>query len=286
VTAPSRTDDHPRASPPSADPSPQGGPKALARVQQRVLAASLLTLVTLAPLTGREGSPVPDGLVLLGLAGLTVWCGLAGDRPTTRLGLGLSAIAITTALPWQISWWPIPAAVGLCVYFIIHARARRDAHPPPAVVRAGRLGVRDSLYVMALVLVSAAALLVFLQFAPPRDGPATVLLTALEPGPLAAVGVAFAMLNAVIEEVLYRGVILHHLRCAMGVWPAVGLQAIAFGMLHLHSYPYGPVGVGLAAIYGVLLGLVRVHTGGLLACWIAHFCADVVIFAVLAEAAA
>jgi uncharacterized protein len=225
---------------------------------------------------------LPGQVVLGGFAGLTLFCALIGDGATARLGLCLTAIGAATVLPWQISWWPIPGVVGLCVYFAAHARARRLPSGPPAVLRCGRIGARQCLYVLGLVLTSAIALLVFEHFFPPQVGPEAGFLLALAPGPLVAVGLAFAMVNAFVEEALFRGVIMHHLQGTLGTWLAVGLQALLFGMLHLDGYPYGPLGVVMAGAYGVLLGLLRVHSGGLLACWLAHVCADVVIFAAIA----
>jgi membrane protease YdiL (CAAX protease family) len=50
-----------------------------------------------------------------------------------------------------------------------------------------------------------------------------------------------------------------------------------FGVGHLHGFPSGWIGVGLATIYGLMLGVVRLRTGGLLAAWIAHVAADFTI---------
>ncbi len=60
------------------------------------------------------------------------------------------------------------------------------------------------------------------------------------------------------------------------------VQAAAFGLLHLKSASRsGAVGVGLAAIYAVMLGVLRRRAGGLLAPHAAHVAADLTIFAPL-----
>jgi membrane protease YdiL (CAAX protease family) len=130
-----------------------------------------------------------------------------------------------------------------------------------------------------------SVLLVFSRLAPPHLGTGARFLVALSPGSLVAVGVAFAVVNAFVEEVLFRGAVLHHLGHVLGSWPAVLVQALAFGTLHLNGYPYGLAGVALASVYGLLLGALRLRSGGLLAPWIAHVCADAVTFVLIVQTA-
>jgi len=85
---------------------------------------------------------------------------------------------------------------------------------------------------------------------------------------------------------LFRGVILSHLTAVVGSWLALAVQAAGFGVLHLHGYPYGPIGVALATGYDLLLGVMRLRSGGLLACWVAHVLADSIIFVFILQAAA
>ncbi|WP_437619116.1 hypothetical protein [Sorangium sp. So ce1151] len=49
----------------------------------------------------------------------------------------------------------------------------------------------------------------------------------------------------------------------------------------MNGFPSGAVGVGLAAIYAVMLGVLRRRAGGLLALCVAHVAADLTIFALL-----
>ncbi len=103
---------------------------------------------------------------------------------------------------------------------------------------------------------------------------------------LVIAGIAFACLNASGEEAIWRGVGMRALR-ASGVpqAPALILQAASFGLVHIHGFPRGWVGVGLATIYGLMMGVLRVRSRGLLVPWVAHVFADLVIFAVLAALA-
>jgi membrane protease YdiL (CAAX protease family) len=248
-------------------------------------ATVVLALAMASPMAEQAGADTLAWLMAAGLGGLTLLYWLLGHESVARFSLGLTALAVAGVLPWLGSWWPIPAVVGLCVFFVAHASAARGRSRPPKILRRGRFGALELSWVLGLVLVSAAALLVFRALTSPPVSDLTYLLTAMTPGSLMLVGAAFAMVNAFVEELLFRGVILHHLQRAMPTAMAVGLQALAFGMLHLNAYPYGPAGVALAATYGLLLGIVRVRTGGLLACWAAHVCADIVIFALLVQGA-
>jgi membrane protease YdiL (CAAX protease family) len=101
---------------------------------------------------------------------------------------------------------------------------------------------------------------------------------ALPLGLLIAGGLIFSMLNAAVEEGAYRGVILHALDRSLGPgFAALLLQALAFGAIHIRGFPRGWLGVGLASIYGLLMGVIRRRAGGMFAPWIAHVFTDVVI---------
>jgi hypothetical protein len=91
-------------------------------------------------------------------------------------------------------------------------------------------------------------------------------------------GLIFAMLNAAVEEAAYRGVFLHALDRSLGPgFAALLLQAAAFGAIHIRGFPRGWLGVGLASIFGLFMGVIRRRAGGMFAPWIAHVFTDVVI---------
>ena len=97
-------------------------------------------------------------------------------------------------------------------------------------------------------------------------------------------GLGFAVLNAAMEEAAFRGIVMQSTDSAFG--PGVFsllLQAGLFGALHfLQGFPRGAWGFGMAFIYGIMLGHIRRKSRGMLAPWLAHVCADLVIFAILA----
>lgn len=99
--------------------------------------------------------------------------------------------------------------------------------------------------------------------------------------PLAGLG--FAILNAAMEEAVFRGVVMDALDRALGDGHAsVGIQAILFAAVHYQSgFPNGVSGFVLTLIYGILLGIIRRLSRGMLAPLTAHIAADLTIFAIL-----
>ena len=89
--------------------------------------------------------------------------------------------------------------------------------------------------------------------------------------PLTSVGYYFlaifiiAVLPAVTEELLYRGIVLNGLR-GLGKWPAILLSALAFCLMHgnIAQFPY-------TFLLGIVLGYVMFETANLCLCIIIHF---------------
>ena len=88
----------------------------------------------------------------------------------------------------------------------------------------------------------------------------------------------FALINALAEEVIYRGVLQEALMKVFSVAVAVLLQASAFAAIHFASgFPNGYTGYVMVFVYGLMLGYLRVRTGGMLAPYLTHVIADLVI---------
>ena len=259
---------------------PRGEPhQARPVVRAAVVPLALVALSSVCAVVERDSAA---GRSLMGaLAAGTVLAFVSGHRGSARLGLGLTAVvAAAGLLPEQVAWWPLPGVVGAVVYTLAHVAAQGgpSRHAP---LRLGGVTAAHALFIVALVTFSSTVLVMFARLAPPRLGTGASFLTDLSLGYLVAAGVAFAVVNATVEEILFRGAIQHHLSGALNHRWAVLLQAVAFGILHMNGYPYGLAGVVLATVYGLLLGALRLHSGGLLAPWIAHACADVVIFVLI-----
>ncbi|MFO0701170.1 MAG: type II CAAX endopeptidase family protein [Nitrospira sp.] len=91
---------------------------------------------------------------------------------------------------------------------------------------------------------------------------------------LLAGSVVFVLLNAIGEELIWRGVFQMSLRTLFGSYAAIILQGLSFGVQHANGFPRGIVGVCLAFLWGLLQGWLRDRSGGLLAPMIAHIVAD------------
>jgi membrane protease YdiL (CAAX protease family) len=94
----------------------------------------------------------------------------------------------------------------------------------------------------------------------------------------------FAILNASLEELIFRGVLFTAIESQVNTPPTVLITAMLFGWGHMHGYPPGPLGAILAGIYGLALGWLRVFTGGLGLPVMAHIVADATIFLIVVRA--
>jgi len=100
--------------------------------------------------------------------------------------------------------------------------------------------------------------------------------------PLAGLGFSFG--NALIEEFVYRGIILQALDSAAGSgFLSLLVQAWLFGALHYREgFPNSTCGLLMTSVYGIMLGGLRRRSQGMLAPWVVHAVADCVIFTILA----
>lgn len=253
-------------------------------VRQAILPVGLLVVVSIAPFIGYNAHHTGGRLVLLGLGLLTAIAVATRQVRTVRFGLALTVMIAAFALPWEVSWWPLPGVIGLVVYYLSGRLERRD-EPVRQVGKRSYLRRTDLVWVGCVVTVSVLALLAFHRLAAPRPFMGDDLLNGMPMWLMLAAGLAFVTMNAAVEELLFRGAILGHLRGVIAVGPAVALQGAAFGLLHLHGYPYGLVGVILAGAYGTMLALLRIRSGGLVAPWLAHVVADSVIYVFILQSA-
>lgn len=88
-----------------------------------------------------------------------------------------------------------------------------------------------------------------------EGGFATVL------GMIAGVGI-----GPVVEELIYRGAVFQGLRERLGLWPAMGLSALLFGLVHLLA----PFYMAILAIFGFWLAGAFHRTGSLVVPIVGH----------------
>ena len=191
-------------------------------------------------------------------------------------GLLLALLALPLVYP-GLARWPLYQLVPLAVYAVV-VLAVGPLRRTVAWVRVGRLGVGVLGLTLALILVSSTALVAYYYLFRPDVTRVAAQMPTWLPGNLLVAGAFFSVLNAVMEEAVFRGVLLDALESQLGPGWAVLVQGVVFGVVHQNGYPPGPVGVFLAAVYGVLLGWLRLRSGGMAAPVAAHVCADATIF--------
>jgi len=94
-------------------------------------------------------------------------------------------------------------------------------------------------------------------------------------GVLVLYGILFAVSNALFEEFFARAILYDGFLAATGrAAAAIVLQALVFALWHYNGFPGGVSGVALVFVWSVLLGWLRLRSGGMAAPVIVHIFAD------------
>lgn len=220
------------------------------------------------------------GLTCVSIA-LTHASARARSLPGLHLGLLCSLLLFTLSMFGSATLWPVPPALATLAYFIL-AKRWPALGGVPAWFGRGKLDGAIGLLIGMSVLVSSSALVVWFATTEPDYSEVVAKFPKLPVYTLFFGVVVFSLINAALEEAIYRGVVMGALDSALGAGAApVVMQAIVFGIVHVGGFPRGIAGVGLAAIYGLMMGIVRRQAGGMLAPWIAHVGTDVAIGSIL-----
>jgi membrane protease YdiL (CAAX protease family) len=145
----------------------------------------------------------------------------------------------------------------------------------------GRIGGAPLACAVALSGATAAVLVGFHLLARPQVTALAANLPIAAFANLALAGVCFSFLNAVLEELVFRGVLWEAVVKEWNATVALAVTAALFGLSHFHGYPPGLLGIVLASLYGVALGLLRWWAGGLGLAVACHISADATIFSLL-----
>jgi membrane protease YdiL (CAAX protease family) len=249
-------------------------------------------------------SPAGAAIVLVTVALFSLFV-LAADG---ILNLPAATIAAFGGLVLLAVWSRSPAALHVTIFALLAVLAYRTpefgSHPFPllnallgyAVVVMCTRRLRESLGwlhtgslepgVLRLIFGTAAASLIALPIWFALTDRELTGITAIAEVPvwaLAPTGVFFALVNAGVEEAAFRGVLLDSIHSAVGSTGALFIQAAAFGIAHYaHGVPDGPWGAALSGGYGLMLGVIRLRSRGMLAPWIAHAITDAAIFVMIA----
>jgi membrane protease YdiL (CAAX protease family) len=197
--------------------------------------------------------------------------------------LCFAALAAATFVP-IFRTWPLLWLAPLAVYFALVALL-------PPLRRSfsrwdfGRVSRPALLATAAITVLSCTALYLFQKWSQPDLRAYAAALPILPGLEILAGGFVFSVLNAGLEELIFRGIFFTAIEAQAGRWMAVVGTAAIFGYGHMHGYPPGPLGAGLAGLYGLALGWLRVYTGGLGLPVLAHIAADATIFTIVMNSA-
>ncbi len=202
------------------------------------------------------------------------------DWNTVHLGILLCSLTLFSVIP-DTRRWPWIFLMPVLLYWALLQSFRplrltatwlRTGHPTlPIWIVAGTVAVG-----------SAVSLLLWFKLARPNVKWQAGLIPPWSPGRLVLLGLGFALFNAAVEEMIWRGVIFDALeRARLPTTLVVLMQAVSFGVVHLHGFPSGSFGILLASAYGAILGVLRAQTRGLLVPFVTHAVTDSSIFGIL-----
>ncbi|WP_373488702.1 lysostaphin resistance A-like protein [Blastomonas sp.] len=188
-----------------------------------------------------------------------------------------SAFLVLAALLKDLFTWPWHLLVPL----MIAAMAARVWEPKSRLSLGWQLGEANAqLWLAAFAIASLAtvALVTWAELLQPNLESFRAMVPRGNILVLISAALGFALLNATMEELIWRGAIQSWLAGHTSIRLAILIQALSFGALHWAGFPSGWSGVALATFYGVMLGWLRHATGGLAAPIVAHILADITIF--------
>ena len=236
-----------------------------------MLAAAMVAVVPSAATTRSAVLPSVALLLLLSVAAVRL-----KSQPVRQSVLLADLLFVTVAVKF-LGLWPVPAAAAVIVAWWLASRGSGE-HQWASWLRRGRWTRDLPWLVVTTVIVTAVALTAWQRLFDGRLPREYVDAARGHPWWLIVLaGIGFSLLNAAVEEVVFRGVLMSALLEVLGLPAAVVLQAVAFGVLHLHGVPSGIVGMVMAGAWGLLLGLLRLRSRGLLAPYAAHIAADATI---------
>jgi membrane protease YdiL (CAAX protease family) len=181
--------------------------------------------------------------------------------------------------------WPWYLLLPLLAYSAIVLALPRLRRTAPRLAL-GRVDGWPLVAAAGLSAVTSVALVAFQLLARPNVAELAARLPVFAFGNLLLAGVCFSVANAVLEEVIFRGVLWEVASAEWNVGVALGGTSVLFGLGHLHGYPPGPLGAALAGLFGLALGLLRMWTGGLGLSIAVHVCADATIFGLVCRSGA
>lgn len=202
----------------------------------------------------------------------------------TRKSVGLQLTALVVTGVWMVAILPIPRIWPLAqLIMLIPVSLGAWKFRETIDVRQWlQLGAFQALPVLLIGCLAVIALPTWFALTQADISDATNMLPAWPVSLLVVAGLVFSVCNAILEEILFRGLLQGALKSLVSsIWVPIIFQGIAFGLLHWHGFPNGAVGVCLSGIWGTGLGWARERSNGLLTPTLGHMVADMVIFGIV-----
>jgi uncharacterized protein len=207
---------------------------------------------------------------------------LISNHSDWRLAHGCAFVvlmAVAMLVP-ALRRWPWIWVVPLAGYFLMAVfTPRLRSH-----MKWFRLGEVSGVSIVATVGMMALMSVVLVTFntiAKPDLGSYRAALPFEMFGSVVTAGVVFTVVNATLEELVFRGVLFDAVRSQWGASVTLVATSVLFGLGHLHGYPPGLWGACLAVVLGFAVGVLRVWTEGLALPIVAHMGADATIYCIL-----
>jgi uncharacterized protein len=202
----------------------------------------------------------------------------AGPTPNWPVVHGfvfLLAFLCTESVPWPSVWL---AQWSTLIAYLIIVSCISSLRRSIGWLKIGRLTLASSVVTLAVIGVVITVLFLIPQDRFPREF-AQVLPFRAVSGVFVS-GVLFALINATVQEIVFRGVLFNSLESIWGRWIAILVSAFIFGLGHLLAVKSRMLGAGLASLamdFGVALGFLRAWSGGLVLPIVAHVAADLTV---------
>lgn len=240
--------------------------------------AGLLFLAVATPLDALAVLRVAVGVPLLALA-ITPSLVARFEARAALVFVGLFII-VGALPPAALRSWPFYLLLPLAG--VVAVALFSKTRPADALGLApGRLDRSVAILVVIFGLLAAVALPVWaILFKPDLSRPLS-LIPDVSPLLLLLVGLGFSIVNALLEEIAWRGILQRWLLTFMAPPLAIAIQALSFGAAHWTGVPGGWAGIVLSTIFGLMMGVLAYRAKGLLAPILAHILADMVIFAMV-----
>jgi membrane protease YdiL (CAAX protease family) len=250
------------------------------------------------PRAGREGTLIIFGAVLLltivsfsGKAGtgvvalsllLVVLSLLTGEVQAFHLTWYTAAFVTAPYLLPPLHGWPFLLLVPLLCYCAL-ALVVPNLRSTIGYLRIGRFDRNVQLLALCFVFVPGISLYAWYRAIGPDLSIHLAHFPVMPVWMFPLAGLGFALGNAAMEELAYRGIILQALESAAGPGLlSLLVQAWLFGAVHYREgFPNGAWGLAMTAVFGIMLGVLRRRSKGMLAPWGVHVFADCVIFMIL-----